>query len=145
MQLTSFQKCFKIAQQRFEAFDEKLRTVFKYFSKKNSSDPTLTEDITLTVPEVINLLTKCKLIDPSLDITQDDAMFIIETFHAKGTRLADKLADEQFATYYRENPMSIQLNRDNDARKKRNAAVRKRKEEYDAEMKTLMATDPDAA
>lgn len=126
------QKNFKIAQSKFELFDEKLRTVFKYFSKRTCSEASLTEDVTLTVPDVLNLLTKCKLIDPSLDIYNEEALFIIENFHAKGTRLCDKLTDDNFATYFKEHPLAIQVNRDTDARRKRNAALRKRREEHDA-------------
>jgi hypothetical protein len=83
------------------------------------------------ISDVINLLTKCKLIDPKVGITQVEAMAIIEQYYTKGTRLQDKLTDEMFAKFYKENPLSIAVNRETDARKKKNAAIKKRREEHD--------------
>jgi hypothetical protein len=68
----------------FEEYDEKLHTVFKYFSKKAHAAPALNEDVTLVVTDVLNLLSKCKLLDT---ISQEEAIFVIEQFYARGSRL----------------------------------------------------------
>jgi len=91
------------------------------------------------ISDVINLLTKCKLIDPKVGINQVEAMAIIEQYYTKGTRLQDKLTDEMFAKFYKENPLSIAVNRETDARKKKNAAIKKRREEHDQHLKQLDA------
>ena len=129
----------------FDDYDEQLRTVFKYFSKKQNAEAALTEDVTLFISEVLNLLTKCKIIDPKVGVSQEDAVRIVEQFFAKGSRLHDKLTDEQFLKFFRENPLSIAVNREVDAKKKRNAAIKKRREEHEALVKQLMQSDPDAA
>ena len=90
-------------------------------------------------------MTKCKIIDPKVGVSQEDAVRIVEQFFAKGTRLHDKLADEVFMEYYKENPMLIAINREVDAKKKRNAAIKKRRVEHEATLKQLMQSDPEAA
>lgn len=99
----------------------------------------MTEDVTLVVSEVLNLLTKCKLVDPKLGISQEDALAIIEQYYSKGTRLVDKTTDEMFAKFYKENPMAILVNREIDARKKKNAAIKKRREEHEHGLKQMDA------
>jgi len=66
-------------------------------------------------------------------------------FYAKGSRLHDKLTDEMFLKYYKENPLSIAINREIDAKRKRNAAIKKRREDHEAMIKQLMQSDPEAA
>ena len=65
-------------------------------------------------------------------------MKMIEMFYAKGSRLHDKLTDDMFLKYYKENPLSIAINREIDAKKKRNAAIKKRREDHEAVVKQLM-------
>lgn len=69
---------------------------------------------------------------------------MIEQFFSKGTRLEDKLSDEKFTHFYKENPFSIDVNREIDERKKRNAARKKRKEDHDRMVKQLAETEPEA-
>jgi hypothetical protein len=85
------------------------------------------------------MLTKCKLVDEKLKINQVDAVAIIEQYFTKGTRLQDKLTDEVFAKFYKENPLLIAVNREIDARKKKNAAIKKRREEHELHLKHLDA------
>lgn len=97
------------------------------------------------VSDVLNLLIKCKLIDEKVGINQEDAIKVIEQYFAKGTRLEDKLAEDNFTKYYRENPMLLAINREVDERRKSNAAKKKRREEHERMMKHLTETDPEAA
>ena len=129
----------------FDDYDEQLHTVFKYFSKNQNAESSITEDVTLFVSDMLNVLTKCKIIDPKVDVNQEDAVKIIEMFYAKGSRLHDKLTDEMFLKYYKENPLSIAINREIDAKRKRNAAIKKRREDHEAMIKQLMQSDPEAA
>jgi len=57
------QKQFKVTESVFEEFDGPLRTVFKYFSKRQLAPYTIRQDITLEISELLNLFQKCKLID----------------------------------------------------------------------------------
>jgi|LakMenE18May11ns_1017448.scaffolds.fasta_scaffold9463046_2 hypothetical protein len=73
------------------------------------------------------------------------AIKVIEQYFAKGTRLEDKLADEKFTKFYKENPLLLEVNREIDERRKHNAARKKRKDDYDRLIKNLTETDPEAA
>ena len=101
--------------------------------------------MTLLISEVINVLAKCKLIDPKVGITQEDAVKVIEQYFAKGTRLQDKLSDDIFIRYYKENPLLLEINRIIDARRKKNAEIRKRREEHEKMMKKMQEEDPEGA
>ena len=94
---------------------------------------------------MINLLTKCKLIDEKVGIKQEDAIKVIEQYFAKGTRLEDKLSDDKFAKFYKENPLLLEVNREIDERRKHNAARKKKKDDYERFIKNLMETDSEAA
>ena len=94
---------------------------------------------------MINLLTKCKLIDEKVGINQEDAIKVIEQYFAKGTRLEDKLSDDKFAKFYKENPLLLEVNREIDERRKHNAARKKKKDDYERFIKNLMETDSEAA
>lgn len=39
----------------FEEYEQQLKTVFKYFSKKAGADHAMTEDVTLEVADAINM------------------------------------------------------------------------------------------
>ena len=118
--------------------------MFKYFSSKQASEASLTEDVTLLISEVINVLAKCKLIDSKVGITQEDAVKVIEQYFAKGTRLQDKLEHDLFIRFYKENPLLLQINREIDARRKKNADIKKRRDEHDKMLKKMHEEDPEA-
>lgn len=81
-----FQKNFKIGQPVFEEYEQQLKTVFKYFSKKAGAEQDLTEDVTLEVAEAINMFQKSKIIDGTL-VTIEAFVQILERYYTPGTRL----------------------------------------------------------
>lgn len=95
----------------FEEFDGPLRTVFKYFSKRQLAPYSIRQDITLEVSELLNLFQKCKLIDsPGSHVTTEEIIQIIERYYTPGTRLCDKLTEDKFCTYVKENPLLLPVN-----------------------------------
>ena len=71
----------------------------------------LRQDITLEVSELLNLLQKSKLIDaPTSHISTEEVISIIERYYTPGSRLQDKLTEEKFSTYVKENPLLLPVN-----------------------------------
>jgi hypothetical protein len=60
---------------------------------------------------MLNLLIKSKLLDEK-SVTTEDTIHIIEKYYSKGERLCDKLTDEEFQKYYKENPLLSSVNRE---------------------------------
>ena len=97
----------------FEEFETPLKVVFKYFSKRQLAPYSLRQDITLAVAEFLNLLQKAKLIDsPSSHLTVEEVIQMIEKYYTPGSRLQDKLTEEKFAQYVRENPLLLPVNQE---------------------------------
>ena len=72
----------------FEEFDGPLRTVFKYFSKRQHAPYSLRQDITLEIAEILNLFQKSKLIDsPNSHVTTAELIGIMERYYTPGSRL----------------------------------------------------------
>lgn len=97
----------------FEEYEGPLRTVFKYFSKRQLAPYSIRQDITLEVTELLNLFQKSKLIDaPSSHVTTEEVISIIERYYTPGTRLNDKLTEDKFSTYVKENPLLLPVNQE---------------------------------
>jgi hypothetical protein len=83
----------------------------------------LRQDITLEVAELLNLFQKSKLIDaPTSHVTTEELIDIIERYYTPGTRLSDKLTDDKFQSYVRENPLLLPVNQEIEEWKERMAA-----------------------
>ena len=81
------------------------------------------QDITLEVAELLNLFQKSKLIDaPTSHVTTEELIDIIERYYTPGTRLSDKLTDDKFQSYVRENPLLLPVNQEIEEWKERMAA-----------------------
>jgi len=119
------EKNFKIAEKAFVEFDNELRTVFKYFSKKQKNQNSanalfLQEDITLDLSELINLFSKAKLIGSKQNyLLTEDLIQIVERYYAPDKTLAAKLNEAKFQEYARKNPMLLKVNQEIEARKQR--------------------------
>ncbi len=65
------EKSFKIAEKVFDEYDENIRAVFKFFSKKGKAASFGIEDITLEVDDLINLFKKTDLLDGERLLLED--------------------------------------------------------------------------
>mmetsp|Transcript_16955 Transcript_16955/g.12040 ORF Transcript_16955/g.12040 Transcript_16955/m.12040 type:complete len:187 (+) Transcript_16955:1533-2093(+) len=136
------EKNFKIAETVFEAYDSQLKQVFKYFSSKSSKSSTLGQlDITLTVSDMMNMLSKCKLLNHessasvSGTVSSTEVIQIIERYYAKEDKLETRLNPENFHEYIKQNPMLLVSNQKAAAKKEREAAKLKRQQELANENK----------
>lgn len=69
-----------------------MRTVFKYFSKRQHAPYSLRQDITLEIADLLILFQKAKLIDcPNAHVNTEDVVAIIERYYTPASRLQDKL------------------------------------------------------
>lgn len=130
------EKNFKIAETVFEAYDSQLKQVFKYFSSKSSKTSTFGQlDITLTVGDLLNMLTKCKLIREDEDVENTGALphneivQIIERYYASEDKLETRLNPDNFNDYIKHNPMLLLSNQKAAAKKERESARLKRQQE----------------
>ena len=102
-----------------------LRSVFKYFSKKQNAAYSLKEDISIDVQELINMLQKAKLLElgnqPNY-VTTEEIIKIVERYFTPGTRLEDKLTEEKFNAYLKANPLMLPVNKEIEEWKQRMAA-----------------------
>jgi len=129
----------------FDEFEGPLRTVFKYFSKRQHAPYSLRQDITLEVAELLNLFQKARIIDgPNAHVSTEELLAIIERYYTPGTRLQDKLAESEFAAYIKANPQSLPVNREIEAWRKRMAARKAKIEEIERK-KAEAAELPDDA
>ena len=120
-------KNFKLAETVFQQFEVQLRTVFRYFSKKNQQQDKkkgsaaifgLKEDVTLDVTEVINIFEKSNILDHK-KLETHQLIEVIEKYYTPGFCLKDKLTQDKFRVYARANPLLLPVNMEIDARKKR--------------------------
>jgi len=93
---------------------------------------------------VLNLFAKSKILDEKL-LKTHELIEIIERYYAKGNRLCDKLQEDNFTTYLKRNPMLLQVNRDIDACKQRNAERQKRIDEFQKQKEAAEAAEGDEA
>jgi len=86
------EKHFKVCEPIFDEYDHQLRTVFKYFSKRQHAPYSLRQDITLEIADLLILFQKAKLIDcPNAHVNTEDVVAIIERYYTPASRLQDKL------------------------------------------------------
>ena len=129
----------------FEEFDGPLRTVFKYFSKRQHAPYSLRQDITLEVAEILNLFQKSKLIDsPNSHVTTEELIGIMERYYTPGTRLQDKLTEDKFTAYIKGNPLLLPVNQDIQSWKERMAARQAKIEEIERKKAEVAAMEEDA-
>ena len=139
------EKQFKVTESVFDEYDVPLRTVFKYFSKRQLAPYSIRSDITLEVAELLNLLQKSKLIDaPTSHVTTEEVIAMIERYYSPGTRLQDKLTEEKFSAYVRENPLLLPVNQEIEAWKVRMAQRQAKIEEIEKKKAEVAAMDEDA-
>ena len=56
---------------------------------------------------------KAKLIDgPNSHVSTEELIAIIERYYTPGTRLQDKLTDDKFALFIKNNPLMLPVNRE---------------------------------
>lgn len=129
----------------FDEFDGPLRTVFKYFSKRQLAPYSIKQDITLEISELLNLLQKSKLIDtPGAHLTTEEVVQIIERYYSPGSRLQDKLTDDKFVKYVQKNPLLLPVNQEIKARNERMAARQAKIEEIERKKAEIAAMEDDA-
>lgn len=139
------EKHFKVTETVFDEFEGPLRTVFKYFSKRQLAPYSIKQDITLETSELLNLLQKCKLIEsPDCHLSTEEVISIIERYYSPGSRLQDKLTDDKFQTYVKENPLLLPVNQEIKARNARMAAREAKIEEIERKKAEIAAMDEDA-
>lgn len=69
------------------------------------------------------MLQKSKLIDaPNSHVTTEEVIAMIERYYTPGTRLNDKLTEDKFQVYVKENPLLLPVNQEIEAWKARMAA-----------------------
>ena len=117
--LTLFQKQFKIAEKVFDEYEEQLRQIFKFFSKRGKSASFGIEDVTLEVDDLINLFKKTDLLDGNKLMLQD-LIAAIEKYYAPETKLEYKLQEQNFQTFLKNQTLqkSQQAQRELEASKK---------------------------
>ncbi len=72
---------------------------------------------------MLNLFQKSKLIDaPNSHVTTEELIGIMERYYTPGTRLSDKLTEDKFLSYVKENPLLLPVNQEIEAWKERMAA-----------------------
>ena len=94
-------------------YEVPLKSVFKYFSKKQNAAYSLKEDITIDVQELINMLQKAKLLELGTQanhVSTEELIKILERYFTPGTRLEDKLTEEKFNAYLKANPLMLKVN-----------------------------------
>ena len=102
----------------FDEYENNLKQVFKYFSKKGKAPYSLKEDVTLEVQECINLFQKSKILDGT-QVTTEDFIKIVERYYTPGTRLEDKLDENNFTELLASNPLMLPVNQEIKARNER--------------------------
>ena len=74
----------------FLEFEDQLKQVFKFFSKKGKSSSFGIEDVTLEVDDLINLFKKAELLDGSI-LQLQDVIEAIEKYYSPESKLSAKL------------------------------------------------------
>jgi hypothetical protein len=110
------EKHFKIADKVFEEYETQLLQVFKYFSKKKGPSFFGTQDLTVTVQDLITMFKKTNILDGK-KMQLHELLMIIEKYYSSENKLETKLSNENFNRYLRENPMLLKSNRDAQAKK----------------------------
>ena len=128
----------------FEEYEQQLKTVFKYFSKKAGADHAMTEDVTLEVADAINMFQKAKIIDGNL-VTIEAFVQILERYYTPGTRLEDKLDQKNFDEYLAANPLILPVNQDIKSRNERMAERQLKLEELEKKRAAAAAEAEDGA
>lgn len=129
----------------FDEYETHLRTVFKYFSKRQHAPYSLRQDITLEVADLLTLFQKAKLIDaPSSHVNTEELIAIVERYYTPGSRLQDKLTDEKFNAYVKANPLLLAVNRDIEDWKMRMAARQAKIEEIEKKKAEIAELPEDA-
>ena len=94
---------------------------------------------------MLNLFQKCKLIDqPTSHVTTEEIIQIIERYYTPGTRLCDKLTEDKFCTYVKENPLLLPVNQEIEDWKARMAARQAKIEEIERKKAEVAQMDEDA-
>mmetsp|Transcript_4191 Transcript_4191/g.5578 ORF Transcript_4191/g.5578 Transcript_4191/m.5578 type:complete len:293 (+) Transcript_4191:1606-2484(+) len=139
------EKQFKVTETVFEEYETQLRTVFKYFSKRQHAPYSLRQDITLEVADVLTLFQKAKLIEaPGAHVTTEELIAIIERYYTPGTRLQDKLTEDKFGVFVKENPLLLAVNQEFEDWKVRMAARAAKIEEIEKKKAEIAELPEDA-
>mmetsp|Transcript_24999 Transcript_24999/g.31227 ORF Transcript_24999/g.31227 Transcript_24999/m.31227 type:complete len:293 (+) Transcript_24999:1609-2487(+) len=139
------EKQFKVTETVFEEYETQLRTVFKYFSKRQRAPYSLRQDITLEVADVLTLFQKAKLIEaPGAHVTTEELIAIIERYYTPGTRLQDKLTEDKFGVFVKENPLLLAVNQEFEDWKVRMAARAAKIEEIEKKKAEIAELPEDA-
>ena len=99
-------KQFKIAESVFNEYEDQLKKLFKFFSKKGRGSSFGVEDITLEVEDMISLFRKCEILEDGI-LSLEDVISSIEKYYQPISKLSYKLTNEQFQLFIKNNPLFL--------------------------------------
>lgn len=100
----------------FDEYETQLLQVFKYFSRKKGPSFFGTQDLTVTVQDLITMFKKTNILDGK-KMQLHELLMIIEKYYSAENKLETKLSNDNFNKYLRENPMLLKSHRDAQAKK----------------------------
>lgn len=98
-------KAFRVADKVFGEYSDKLTQVFNFFSQASHQLKNGKQDATISVDQIIELLTKANLLDgKTTDLKLEEVINMIEKYYDPESTLKTKLADDKWQAYLDLNP-----------------------------------------